>query len=46
MENKFFLFFINVLARMLGMTSEEVINWMISMITSMFPPSDRLSQML
>ena len=46
MENKFFLFFINVLARMLGMTSEEVINWMISMINSMFPTADRLSQML
>ena len=46
MENKFFLFIVNVLARMLGMTSEEVINWMISMINSMFPTADHISQML
>lgn len=46
MENKFFLFIINVLARMLGMTSEEVIDWMISMIISMSPTGDLLSQML
>ena len=46
MDNKFFLFIVNVLARMLGMTSEEVINWMISMINSMFPTADHLPQML
>lgn len=46
MENKFFLFIINVLARMLGMTSEEVIDWMIAMIISMSPTGDHLLQML
>ena len=46
MENKFFFFIVNVLARLLGMTSEEVINWMISMINSMFPTVEHISQML
>ena len=46
MENKFFLFIVNMLARMLGKTSEEVIAWMISMINSMFPTVDHTSQML
>lgn len=46
MENKFFLCIVNMLARMLGMTSEEVINWMISMINSMFPTVEHTSQML
>lgn len=46
MENRFFLFIVNVLARMLGMTSDEVIKWMISMINNMFPPFDHISQVL
>jgi hypothetical protein len=46
MENKFFLCIVSMLARMLGMTSEEVINWMISMINSMFPTVEHISQML
>ena len=46
MENKLFFFIVNVLARLLGMTSEEVINWMISMINSMFPTVEHISQML
>lgn len=46
MENKFFLFIIDVLARMLGMTSEEVVTWMVSMIKSMIHWEDHIPQML